>query len=684
VSGGRAVATGDTLPRRLGDTMQQRLDQLSDIASQVVRVAAVLPDRFSARLLAAMLERRPAALVSAVEEAVRSDFLVEDGEQLKFRHDLLREATRQSLPQSLRRAMERQSATVMLDVGAAPEEVATQLARSAEVGDQAAITALREAAQSVANSDPGAASDLSLRALHLLPPQDSRRGPLVTETIVLLNRATRYEEAQRLANSTLSAVLEPEEEAKIRLRLPTLTTDPTTHHIEENRRALQLPGLSDVTQARHLGWLAYNLAMFGQHAQDSAAADEAAAAAASTGDIESRILSEVTLACLDCANGYAGRALHRVEELQALTPTGDTTAHHLAAIHLANLLCVVGRLDDAAALVASHTEKSQKERDGMALHIWALTAGGVELAAGRLPAARATLKRLPTPERPGSTYVDTRRMAILAEVAARIDDRMLLVQSMNEARDAYPNGSPSVRRDAACVLGLTAWQRDDVHEALRWLGADISLFVTPFLPTVLDQLTLTARVASAAGDAGLRARLLDAVEVLGRDSGVPLFSTVAQHIRGILERDARALVVAAELLRSSSRPLLYAGAAEDAGVELARAQHNTAAIDQLNAAFDTYIDCAATADARRVGRALRRLGVERRIVNHPRAKTGWDSLTDSELTVVNLIAQGATNRSVAQQLHLSPHTVKTHLRNAFTKLGITSRTQLTQLIHGAD
>ncbi len=55
----------------------------------------------------------------------------------------------------------------------------------------------------------------------------------------------------------------------------------------------------------------------------------------------------------------------------------------------------------------------------------------------------------------------------------------------------------------------------------------------------------------------------------------------------------------------------------------------------------------AVADARRVGRELRRLGVERRIVAQPRAKTGWDSLTDSELKVVNLIAQGATNRSVA-------------------------------------
>ena len=74
------------------------------------------------------------------------------------------------------------------------------------------------------------------------------------------------------------------------------------------------------------------------------------------------------------------------------------------------------------------------------------------------------------------------------------------------------------------MLGLAAWQRDDVHEAVRWLGGDISLLVTPFLPTVLDQLTLTARVASAAGDAGLRARLLDAVEVLERERpGVRLF-----------------------------------------------------------------------------------------------------------------------------------------------------------------
>src|SRR5258707_12358959 len=141
------MATGHGLPRRLSASMEQRLDHLSRGAGEVVRVAAVLPDRFSAGLLAAMLERQPSSLMSAVEEAVRADLLVEDDEQLRFRHDLLREATRQSLPQSLRRAMERQSASNMLSMGAAPAEVAPQPARSGEPGDREPPDALRQASQ---------------------------------------------------------------------------------------------------------------------------------------------------------------------------------------------------------------------------------------------------------------------------------------------------------------------------------------------------------------------------------------------------------------------------------------------------------------------------------------------------------------------------------------------------------
>jgi DNA-binding CsgD family transcriptional regulator len=267
-------------------------------------------------------------------------------------------------------------------------------------------------------------------------------------------------------------------------------------------------------------------------------------------------------------------------------------------------------------------------------------------------------------------------------VAVRTDDRNLLQQMVNDARDAYSTGSSVVRRGTAHVLAQAAWQRDDVQDAMRWLG-DITLFESPIWPQVLDQVVLGARVASAAGDAGLRARVLQATELLERERpAIPLFTRVAGYARGILERDAQALMAAADLLRASSRPLLYAAAAEDAGAELAHIDRSDEALDQLNAAFDTYLQHEALADARRVGRALRGLGVQRRIVSQPRAKTGWDSLTDSELKVINLIAQGTTNQSVAQRLHVTPHTVKAHLHNAFAKLGINSRAELSKLMHG--
>jgi DNA-binding CsgD family transcriptional regulator len=459
----------------------------------------------------------------------------------------------------------------------------------------------------------------------------------------------------------------------------------TQRRVEENRRALQLDDIGEVTRARHLGWLAHNLALQDQLGEARAAAHEAAAAAASTGDVEATILANLTLAVLDCGEGYAGRSVRRLEEVCALARTsGVTAAHDLAALNYPFLLAVVGRLDDAAAQVADGIEQARREGNAMALAIWATIDGVVHLSAGRLSAARAAAESVPPPQRAGVTELDMLRMVILAEVAARTDDRMLLQQMVNDARDAYFTGSSVVGRGVAHVLALAAWQRDDVHDAMRWLG-DITLFESPLWPQVLDLVILGARVASAAGDAGLRARVLHAIDLLERERpAIPLFTGVAGYARGILERDAQALLAAADVLHSSSRPLLYAAAAEDAGAELARTDHPDAAVHPLNAAFDTYMHHDALADARRVGRELRRLGVERRIVSQPRAKTGWDSLTDAELRVVNLIAQGVTNRSVAAQLHLSLHTVKNHVHNAFAKLGINSRAQLTPRMRGSD
>ena len=55
---------------------------------------------------------------------------------------------------------------------------------------------------------------------------------------------------------------------------------------------------------------------------------------------------------------------------------------------------------------------------------------------------------------------------------------------------------------------------------------------------------------------------------------------------------------------------------------------------------------------------------------------GWDSLTPTEVAVVELAATGLTNARIGEQLLMGPATVKSHLSSAFTKLGIANRTEL--------
>ncbi len=56
-----------------------------------------------------------------------------------------------------------------------------------------------------------------------------------------------------------------------------------------------------------------------------------------------------------------------------------------------------------------------------------------------------------------------------------------------------------------------------------------------------------------------------------------------------------------------------------------------------------------------------------------------EPLSDRELEIVALVAEGLTNREIAQRVYLSPNTVKVHLRNVFVKTGVASRTELSIL-----
>src|SRR5919106_1587518 len=59
----------------------------------------------------------------------------------------------------------------------------------------------------------------------------------------------------------------------------------------------------------------------------------------------------------------------------------------------------------------------------------------------------------------------------------------------------------------------------------------------------------------------------------------------------------------------------------------------------------------------------------------PNGRRGEYSLTQREHDILALLAEGRSNRDIAQRLYLSEKTVKAHLAAIFRKLGVTNRTQ---------
>jgi DNA-binding CsgD family transcriptional regulator len=102
-------------------------------------------------------------------------------------------------------------------------------------------------------------------------------------------------------------------------------------------------------------------------------------------------------------------------------------------------------------------------------------------------------------------------------------------------------------------------------------------------------------------------------------------------------------------------------------------------IDALTQALVLFARAGATRDAARLRSRLRELGVRRRVATAEKPATGWAAMTKSELAVAQLVANGLTNREIAEQLFVSPHTVNSHLRQVFAKLEVNSRVDLTRL-----
>ena len=83
-------------------------------------------------------------------------------------------------------------------------------------------------------------------------------------------------------------------------------------------------------------------------------------------------------------------------------------------------------------------------------------------------------------------------------------------------------------------------------------------------------------------------------------------------------------------------------------------------------------------DAGDVARAVRMVGLGMTVFEPQKETAPAGLLTEREREVLDLIAQGATNREIAAQLFLSPHTVKEHTSSLYRKLKVRNRTEAVQ------
>src|ERR1700722_2873278 len=262
VVAGRAGLRESVLPQRVQWSVQRRLTGLPSLARHAAGVAAVLGRSFRFSDLATMLGRPAAETHRLVAEMERADIVVARGSQFAFRHDLVHEAVLRTLPAPSVRALERQAAGVLLAAGAAPVEIATRMADSADVGDEVAIDILRRASRTVASTDPRMAGQLSRSALDLLPDGEPREGARVKELVLLMHLGGDTDAARELADRA-ARTLPVAEQAALALTVATMTSAASVTRLRAARQGLSLDGVPDALRAMLAAFEAFNLICVG-------------------------------------------------------------------------------------------------------------------------------------------------------------------------------------------------------------------------------------------------------------------------------------------------------------------------------------------------------------------------------------------------------------------------------------
>lgn len=641
-----AAGTGD-VPETVRDAVHARVARLTPFARALLDAVAVVPQRAEVWLLEALTDGN----LSALDECLRSGMLCAEADGVLFRHELARLAVERSLPPDRAVTLHRRALAALADpVLGAPDYV--RLAHHAEAaGDGPAVLRYAPAAgeRAAERGSPREAQHHYWRALRFADGiEPAARADLLERFCDRAYLSDMRSEAVGAIDEAIAIHRNLGDIAgeghALRMRARLLGCIGRAREAAETiREAVRIleQGPPGAELARAYSGLA-GLAMIDyDFAQTITLGAKAIAIAEQVDDLEGLVhaLNNVGTAELIGGNPAGQAKLERSLELarQAHLATDAGRAY----INLSCALLHHWRWREALVW----TERGIGYTRELGLEAWVKCLLGeralVELALGRWDDAAATAQALL--DGPRDQIIEPRTYA-------------LLVVGLVRARRGDPDYWPLLDE---------AWERALHADDLQFLGpvaaARAEAAWLEGRPEAIGAETETAydlacrlnEPTSAGWLACWRAR-----------AGVPVEPPESIPERFRLQLDAEP-EAAAELLKIE-------GADYDAAIALVPSNDGPS----LRAAHEQLRELGANPAAAIVARRLRELG-ERNVARGPRAATRENpaGLTNRELEVLPLLAEGLRNAEIAKRLVITPKTVDHHVSSILRKLGVTSRGQ---------
>jgi ATP/maltotriose-dependent transcriptional regulator MalT len=428
--------------------------------------------------------------------------------------------------------------------------------------------------------------------------------------------------------------------------------------------------LRDVTPGAEQGWLDLTRSEAAGDARTAASyASAALDVALTTGDsdLELRALAQLGLA--EVTLGETDRGLTRLDEAMAAATGGEPAALETFADICCTLMLACERAGDSERPQqwGAVLDEFVRAYDHVTLLGFCRTCcADVYSASGRVDAAEAELelavRELNAAGQRSRCVPPSARLAEIRVLQGRYDEAEALLAGLEDEPEALQArvALRIARGEAAAAAALLTRRLDE----LGWL----SLLAAPLLEQLVEVRLLEGHVdaAKAASSA------LERIAADGRRERVEALSTAARGRIALAEsRDD-----AADLLLEAVNRFAELGARLDAArtrLELARALARSSpdvAIDTARHARTELEALGALRDADAAAAFLRSLGARGR--SGPRA-TGLLSRRETE--VLRLLADGLSNREIAERLFISPKTVEHHVSRAYAKLGVRTRAE---------